>query len=184
MTNPSRLGLSAISLQEALRTKSVLQEFPRFNMNNATSTVLILAIPLALITVVQFGRLRSTGFFLAVGMLLSLAIAILLIAGMGASAIAAGHGGGDSGGWEGSSPLILHGIVSAVLLILGAIARPESRRPTKDPGITPTLKTLRECEEQLKKEAEQAGTGQPATRSVLDFQGGDKPQPESEGGSR
>ncbi len=34
------------------------------------------------------------------------------------------------------------------------------------------------------KEAEQAGTGQPATRPESDFQGSDKPQPESEGRSR
>ena len=36
----------------------------------------------------------------------------------------------------------------------------------------------------LKKEVEQAGTGQPATRPELKSEGGDKPQPESEGRSR
>jgi hypothetical protein len=35
-----------------------------------------------------------------------------------------------------------------------------------------------------KKEAEQAGSGQPATRSESKSKGGDKPQPESEGPSR
>jgi hypothetical protein len=34
------------------------------------------------------------------------------------------------------------------------------------------------------KEGEQAGTGQPATRSESDSEGGDKPQPEAEGRSR
>jgi hypothetical protein len=34
------------------------------------------------------------------------------------------------------------------------------------------------------KDAEQAGTGQPATRSESESEGGDKPQPESEGRSR
>ena len=36
----------------------------------------------------------------------------------------------------------------------------------------------------VKKEGEQAGAGQPATRSESDSEGGDKPQPESEGRSR
>ena len=35
-----------------------------------------------------------------------------------------------------------------------------------------------------KNEAEQAGSGQPATRPQSDFEGSDKPQPESEGRSR
>ena len=37
---------------------------------------------------------------------------------------------------------------------------------------------------QLKRETEQAGAGQPATRSQSDSEGGDKPQTESEGRSR
>jgi hypothetical protein len=37
---------------------------------------------------------------------------------------------------------------------------------------------------QKKQEAEQAGTGQPATRSQLKSEGSDKPQPEAEGRSR
>jgi hypothetical protein len=39
-------------------------------------------------------------------------------------------------------------------------------------------------EQQLKKEAEQAGAGQPATRPELKSEGSQKPQPEAEGGSR
>jgi hypothetical protein len=41
-----------------------------------------------------------------------------------------------------------------------------------------------ELQEQERKEAEQAGTGQPATRPVLKSEGSDKPQPEAEGRSR
>ena len=149
-------------------------------MSNAYSTVLLLAIPLAIMTVFQFGWLRSTVFYLVAGGLLSLAIAILIIAGMGASAMAAGHGGGGSGGWDGSAPLVLHGIVSVVLLLLGAIARPEATmRSRTEPTAPVKLRTLREAQD-TKNQAEQGVAPQSATRSESDKEGGDKPQPESE----
>lgn len=50
---------------------------------------------------------------------------------------------------------------------------------TPDPRLASVTATTR-----TKQEGEQGGAGQPATRSESDSEGGDKPQPESEGRSR
>ena len=60
----------------------------------------------------------------------------------------------------------------------------ESRGNFRELAIATTKRIRSRPQSETKQEAEQAGTGQPATRPVFESEGSDKPQPEAEGRSR
>jgi hypothetical protein len=115
-------------------------------MTNATSTVLVLATPLVLLAILPFGWLRSRLVFLALGIPIFLIVAILVFAGLFASGMAAGHGSGDSGGWDGFYPLLLWLVVGGFLLFGGVLGRPACRQPERTDPEETKLPTMREAQ--------------------------------------
>ena len=133
-------------------------------MTNATSTVLILAIPLGLLAMLPFGWLRSRLVFLALGVPVFLIATLLIFAGLFASGMAAGHGSGGSGGWDGFDPLLLWIVIGGVLLFGGLLVRPPSKKPERANLKEPKLPTLREAQAADQNPIAQQGVGgQPAT---------------------
>ncbi len=138
-------------------------------MTNATSTVLVLAIPLVLLAILPFGWLRSRLVFLALGVPIFLIVALLVFAGLFASGMSAGHGSGDSGGWDGFSPLLLWMIIGGSLLFGGTLGRPATKEAEQADQEKPKLPTLREAQAAHQNPiAQQAATNR-LTRSESDF---------------
>ncbi len=96
------------------------------NLDSATSTALVFAIPLLLLVIAVIGPFKQRKVFLILGVLLFLAGALLLIVLCGISGIAAGHGSGGYGGWDDGGPLSLWCGVCFSLLFLGFLIRPKN----------------------------------------------------------
>lgn len=116
-------------------------------MTNATSTTLVLAIPLLLLAITLFGILKSRAVFLVMGVFLFFAIAVLLTAGSFASQIAVGHGSSKTSGWENWSPLPLWAIIGPSILLIGTLIRPKKyQEPPVHQELETRLPTMRESQ--------------------------------------
>ena len=95
-------------------------------LDSATSTTLVLAIPLLVLVITVIGPFKRRKVFLILGVLMFSAGGILLMIATGMSAMAAGHGSGGYGGWDDGGPLNLWCGVCFSLLFLGALIRPKN----------------------------------------------------------
>ncbi len=135
-------------------------------MTNATITVLLLSLPLVLITALPFGWLRSRKVFLIVGIPIFLIVAVLVFAGLFASQMAAGHGGGGSGGWDRFDPLILWVVLGVMLLVGGVQFRPRAKDAESTCVVQTKLSTLREAQVGKQNEIAQQGADGDAEEAV------------------
>jgi hypothetical protein len=127
-------------------------------MTNATITVFLLSLPLVLLTVLPFGWLRSRMVFLIVGVPIFLIVAVLVFAGLFASQMAAGHGGGGAGGWDRFDPLMLWAALGGTLLVGGALLRRRTKDEEATDVVQTKLPTLREVQFGKQKENAPQGT--------------------------
>ena len=92
-------------------------------MSNATSTAILLAIPVFLVTVAPFGFLKNRLVYIVATMVMMVIGSALLLAAGFASQMAVGTGSGGSGGWEGWWPFPLWLLIGFSLLAVGVLIR-------------------------------------------------------------
>lgn len=128
-------------------------------MSNATSTTLVFALPLLLLMGLVIGPFKRRSVFMALGVPSYILIGLLLIVASGASQMAAGHGSGGSGGWEGWWPLPLWCAIGFPILVVGFFIRPKlSSIHDENSSVEAHFPSLREVAEQ-NQNAEQADGG-------------------------